>query len=170
MILPLTKLADQFMDKYLRECDYKYCNPDIEIYPDFKMDIENIISQLQKADYSGTFYNLISIDSNYLESIKSIAEGMLTQIAFNYLTEKYHKLRINRLKTAKKTPIKITGEDVNKTILDFGNVRPFFKIEPGQTLVLENLTILYSGELRNMFEEEFGPSVILNNVIFKKKE
>ena len=170
MILPLTKLADQFMDRYLSECDYKYCSPDIEIYPDFKRDIENIISQLQKADSSDMYYNLITIDPNYFEAIKSIAEGILSQVVFNYLREKYHKLRINRLKTAKKIPIQITGEDVNKTFLDFGSVRPFFKIEPGQTLILENLTILYSGELGNMFEEEFGPSVILNNVVFKKKE
>ena len=101
----------------------------------------------------GNQFNRISIIGSFFTLIWIVLTGIYIK---------------NVLKTLR--PIHIIGEDKEKTILDFGSVRPFFKVGGKNVIILENLTIRYSGSSSDFFDIEEAPGIILINIDFIQKK
>jgi len=91
--------------------------------------------------------------------------GKLAADVYQKIKEELHKKKSQQRPAPPKIII-LEGEDRDKTILDFGTKRPFFRIGKGNNLILKNLTIKYKGKPLNMFEEEIAPSFFPINVRF----
>lgn len=142
-------LAEQFIPRYLGEFDNRYARANLPIDPQFIQEVE--IASAAVASLVGAGF-LGKMGSDIYDRVKARL--------FKEISQKY----------TKSTPrvITIIGEDRNRVILDFGRVRPFFKISKGWKLVLSNVTLLYNGVLGEAIEEEVSPSFFAINVTFRK--
>lgn len=142
-------ISEEFVQSYLNEYDFKFANANLPVDPAFIHDVETVIELVLGSAGAGFFGKL---GSDMYDKIK--------QQLLKHLSAKYPR---NNPRV-----ILIEGEDRDKTILNFGRVRPAFKIGKGNILVLRNLTILYDGDPHNLIEEEMAASFVPVNVAFKQ--
>lgn len=158
-------ITPKFVDRYLDENDFRFVQRDIKIQPEFSTNVDGIVTYI--LDYNSSTNRQASIPGDILVSIGS---GVLSNLVYDYLKKRYQAWRIERSKQDIVKPIRMIGQNRDKTILDFGETRPFFKVGAGAVIILENLTIRYSGKSEHFFEIETVPSIILSNVRFTKKD
>ena len=139
-------VADQFAHSYVRENDDIYAKANIPIDPAFVREVLDLVSLIGTGALMGI-------------------GGKLGADVYQKIKEELHKKKSQQRPAPPKIII-LEGEDRDKTILDFGTKRPFFRIGKGNNLILKNLTIKYKGKPLNVFEEEIAPSFFPINVRF----
>jgi len=143
---PSQTLSEQFIPQYLTEFDDRYARANLPIDPAFIQGVEIAAA---------------AIAAGFLGKMGSDLYDKLKSEVLKRISEKYKKSDPPRV-------IVIEGEDRDKTVLNFGRVRPCFRIGKGNVLVLRNITIAYEGSPQGMIKEEVAPSFFPINVIFKQ--
>ncbi len=143
-------LVMDFTNRYLSEYDNKYARANLPLNQEFLHDVEYVLLGIGGA-----------IGAGFLAKLGSDLYDQTKSALFDKIQQKYKKTN-DRV-------VVIEGEGRDKTILDFGKIRPFFTIGKGNIMVLKNLTILYEGEPQDMIHEEIAPSFFAINVLFKQK-
>lgn len=143
------ELVEQFSNKYLEEYDFKYATANLPIDPVFLSQVQTYIEIAIGATSAGFFGKM---GSDLYDKIKSSL--------FKEIKEKYKK--------SDDRVLIIEGAGYDKTILNFGQTRPIFRIGKGNKLILKNLTITYQGDPIHLIEEELAPSFFPINVKFKQ--
>jgi hypothetical protein len=146
MTKPTQILVDQFLPRYLNEFDNFYAKANLPVDPQFIRDVETALTLAVPVGFIGKF------GSDLYDKTKSALFRRVSQ----------------RHKSSGPRVFRLVGEDRNHVILDFGRVRPFFKIHKGCVLILQNVTVLYDGQFTDIIEEENAGSFFMDNVAFKK--
>ena len=149
MSKPVQTLVDQFVPRYLGEYDNRYAGANLPVDPIF----------LEEVGLVAAFI-LGSIGQGFFGKMGSDLYDKMKAEIFKRASQKYKK-SADRV-------IRIEGEDRDRVPLDFGQVRPLFKISKGWTLVLKNVTLIYEGAFSNIIEEEVAPSFYPINVALRR--
>lgn len=165
-------VAENFVEKYMSENDYKYAVEEIPLKKSFLPDIVNILEIIYS---SGIAYGILKeLGADIYKKVKQeiIKKYVKPNVKPYILLKRGEFMDIRQTIVAPKNSgiTLIKGEDRDTTVIHAGKLRPLFAISKGAILFLVDVTIEYEGSSIGLIREEDAPSYFTNNVIFRQRD